>query len=215
MAEEKDKKIAEGQALSIVNEEADEHQVKGMKDMFTALLVENRKEYDRQVTDMKQLFLSVIEDNRRTFDTKVQELYSDLPRIVERTISNKVPSEDFIYLQGQEDSQMPASRDQVDKFTRLQAVTEIILGDNVRDLEGDIKAAQSRMHRNLDEDKNRISQIATEISEALQAASERINDSLNSLYDDLQSHFDKHDQKQAHHKLFSAYMGELSDKVKE
>jgi hypothetical protein len=148
-----------------------EGQLQGMKELFATMLVENKKDYDNQVNDMRSLFVNVLEENRRVFQMQLQDLYKNLPSLINNSLREQ--QEDGFILLADQPEQQVTDKNGVDRYSRLDAVKEIIVGGNMRDLKQNLASAQKELLQNYEEDKKKILEMAQEISGISEAGQKR------------------------------------------
>ena len=152
-----------------------EGQLQGMKELFATMLVENKKDYDNQVNDMRTLFVNVLEENRRVFQMQLQDLYKNLPSLINSSLREQ-NDEGFIVLADQHANQpVQQSGSGIDRYSRLDAVKEIIVGGNMRDLGQNMTETNKLLAKNFEEDKKKILEMAQEVSGLVDAMEQRLN----------------------------------------
>ncbi len=161
-----------------------EGQLQGMKELFATMLVENKKDYDNQVNDMRTLFVNVLEENRRVFQMQLQDLYKNLPSLINSSLREQ-NDEGFIVLADQQVNQPVQQGTGIDRYSRLDAVKEIIVGGNIRDLQQNLSEANKLLGQNFDEDKKKILEMAQEISGLVDAMEQRLNAKFKELIDQI------------------------------
>ena len=161
-----------------------EGQLQGMKELFATMLVENKKDYDNQVNDMRTLFVNVLEENRRVFQMQLQDLYKNLPSLINSSLREQ-QDDGFIVLADQQASLPAADSNGVDRYSRLDAVKEIIVGGNMRDLKLNLASAQKELLQNYEEDKKAILDMAQEISGLVDEMEQGINAKFKALIDEI------------------------------
>lgn len=172
-----------------------EGQLQGMKELFATMLVENKKDYDNQVNDMRSLFVNVLEENRRVFQMQLQDLYKNLPSLINNSLREQ-QEDGFILLADQPEHQV-TDKNGVDRYSRLDAVKEIIVGGNMRDLKQNLASAQKELLQNYEEDKKKILEMAQEISGMVDEMENRINAQLKALIEEITDNVSKYAQSYA------------------
>jgi len=161
-----------------------EGQLQGMKELFATMLVENKKDYDNQVNDMRTLFVNVLEENRRVFQMQLQDLYKNLPSLINSSLREQ-NDEGFIVLADQQVNQPVQSGSGIDRYSRLDAVKEIIVGGNIRDLQQNLADSNKLLAQNFEEDKKKILEMAQEVSGLVDAMEQRLNVKFKELIDQI------------------------------
>lgn len=173
-----------------------EGQLQGMKELFATMLVENKKDYDNQVNDMRTLFVNVLEENRRVFQMQLQDLYKNLPSLINSSLREQ-QEDGFIVLADQQASLPVADNNGVDRYSRLDAVKEIIVGGNMRDLKQNLASAQKELLQNYEEDKKSILDMAQEISGLVDEMEQRINAKFKALIEEITANITEYSQSYA------------------
>ncbi|OJJ21175.1 hypothetical protein BKI52_11450 [marine bacterium AO1-C] len=161
-----------------------EGQLQGMKELFATMLVENKKDYDNQVNDMRTLFVNVLEENRRVFQMQLQDLYKNLPSLINSSLREQ-NDEGFIVLADQQVNQPVQQGTGIDRYSRLDAVKEIIVGGNIRDLQQNLADSHKLLGQNFEEDKKKILEMAQEVSGLVDAMEQRLNAKFKELIDQI------------------------------
>lgn len=162
-----------------------EGQLQGMKELFATMLVENKKDYDNQVNDMRTLFVNVLEENRRVFQMQLQDLYKNLPSLINSSLREQ-QEDGFIVLADQQVSPpIIDSAGGVDRYSRLDAVKEIIVGGNIRDLKQELAGAQKQLIQHFEDDKKKILDMAQEISGLVDEMEQRLNAGFEELIEQI------------------------------
>lgn len=162
-----------------------EGQLQGMKELFATMLVENKKDYDNQVNDMRTLFVNVLEENRRVFQMQLQDLYKNLPSLINSSLREQ-QEDGFIVLADQQASPpIVDSAGGVDRYSRLDAVKEIIVGGNMRDLKQELVGAQKQLIQYFEDDKKKILDMAQEISGLVDEMEQRLNAKFKELIEQI------------------------------
>jgi hypothetical protein len=172
-----------------------EGQLQGMKELFATMLVENKKDYDNQVNDMRSLFVNVLEENRRVFQMQLQDLYKNLPSLINNSLREQ--QEDGFILLADQPEQQVTDKNGVDRYSRLDAVKEIIVGGNMRDLKQNLASAQKELLQNYEEDKKKILEMAQEISGMVDEMENRINAQLKALIEEITNNVSEYAQSYA------------------
>jgi hypothetical protein len=182
-------------------------QIAGMKELFTSMLVENKREYDKQVSDMKQLFVNILEENRHTFKQQLQEIQQALPQMIQKTV-NKQSQEDFILVANE------SERKEQIRMSKIDAVKEIILGMDMEQMNQKASKVNEQLDADYDAHINHLHQVGKEVSDSLKASIDRLNHVLERLSDEIVKALAKNDNHQAHRKIFSSFLNEMSEKIK-
>ncbi|MCS6820981.1 MAG: hypothetical protein NZ551_03845 [Microscillaceae bacterium] len=169
-----------------------EAQLQGMKELFTAMLVENKKEYDTQVRDLKSLFVNILEENRRVFQMQLQDLYKSLPQMITTSVKSS-QKEEVIFIAETKDT---PTKEQIEKYSRLDAVKEIILGKDIQNIEEQISQLHKQIKTQYEEDQQTIFQMAQFISDRISEMEKKVTQELNALCDRISQELGKHNQKQ-------------------
>lgn len=184
-------------------------ELKGMRELFTSMLVENKKEYESQVSSMKTLFTDILNESRRAFQLQIQELYSNLPQVIDHSLREK-QKEDYIILTDLEEGR---SREQMEKFSRLDAIKEIMLGNNIKDIAHKIKDIQQKLTTQYQENQQRIMTLATEISDQINAVENRITEETKQVIERVSEQLQQHKQQQAERRKNSQLLEELAERM--
>jgi len=182
-------------------------QITGMKELFTSMLIENKKEYDRQVNDMKQLFVNILEENRNTFKQQLEEIQRALPQMIQKTI-NKQAQEEFILVASE------SERKEQIRMSKIDAVKEIILGYDMEVMNEKAQKVNQQLDADCEMHLNHLHQIGQDVTSELKATIDRLNNVLARLSEEISKALAKNDHHQAHRKVFSSFLEELSAKIK-
>lgn len=190
------------------DQSAVEDQLKGMRDLFTSVMLETRKDYDNQINEFKSMFISALEDNKRDLQNQIQELKHSIPQIV--GTSETKNGEDYIMLTELED--VPV-KEHMEKYSRLEAVKEIILGTNLKDFNAQIKTLTKQLVQNTETSKQEIMQMAEEVSNELAKMDERINKAIETLIDTVGNALKSHKNTQANKNQVATWVQEISERI--
>ncbi|GAB4184749.1 MAG: hypothetical protein OHK0057_32750 [Thermoflexibacter sp.] len=182
-------------------------QITGMKELFTSMLIENKKEYDRQVNDMKQLFVNILEENRSTFKQQLEEIQRALPQMIQKTI-NKQAQEEFILVASE------SERKEQIRMSKIDAVKEIILGYDMEVMNEKAQKVNQQLDADYEAHINHLHEIGQDVTNELKATIDRLNNVLARLSEEISKALAKNDHHQAHRKIFSSFLDEVSEKIK-
>lgn len=186
-----------------------ENQLMGMKELFSQMLVENKKDYDRQVGDMKGLFVTILEENRKAFRDQLDDLSEALPKMLERKVSEN-QREGMIFLANPEDETEDGQQEKkVDKYNRIDAVKQIVLGGNMEDLEKSIYDIHKALDQKHDHQQQALLDVANQLEKQLANTSNMLTEAVAQMMDKFESALTYKDDDKAGRKLLSAYMREL------
>ena len=198
--------------IKIVREKSEEEiQVHGMKELFTSMVMENKKEYDRQLEDMKKLFFGVLEESRNSFKEQITLLSSSLSN--QRTIAQPSKDEEFIFLSEIEEKQA-STNPQIEKYRKLDAVSAIILGQEVDILTQRIHSASMLAEQNFQAGIQNMASILSELNTELEMASARISQNLETYMNELAEELNATHKRTTMREEFAALISELADKTR-
>jgi len=208
--EEKFQPIETFRELIVGNEQRpSEEQSLGMKELFTSMLVENRKEYDRQVNEMKNLFVGVLEENRKIFQEQLQALYDKLPTMIQETMQ-PMQQEDFLYVSNEKSN----NYQQTERLTRLNAVKELIGGNNFRDLEINLHDTAQSIEKNYTDQRKAILEMSEVVSQKVIELEKDFNEKIKKVAQDLSDIMSQQDTQKAQKNVAAGFFKEIASKIK-
>lgn len=154
-----------------------DNQIVGMKDLFTSILAENKREYNAQVSDMKDLFIGILEENRKAFQMQLQDLYDKIPTMISSSVQNN-QQEEHLYLTKYDEY---SDESQVERLSRINAVKEIILGNNIDEINDKLQLLSTKLTDIETENQQKIVNMTEETTNRLKQMEENISQRLNDL----------------------------------
>lgn len=191
-----------------------EAQLNGMKDLFASIIAQNKQDYANQLNEMKGIFTNILQENRLMFQQQIQELTQTLPSLVKENVA-ATQDEKFIYLTQQSTADLQRRHEEVNKMTRVDALKEIIGGQDVRTIEEKIaqlkNLQQQYQQQQIQMVQSWIQRIATELQAMQQRSDLYIEQSCVRIGTALQ----QHDKSQVQRRLFARMIQEVADRIAE
>lgn len=185
-----------------------EGQLKGMKELFSAMLVENKKEYDTQVSDMKNLFVDILEENRRVFQVQLQDLYKTLPNLINTNIKEQ-QEQDYIVVNENIEAQK-----QLDTYSRLDAIKQILLGYDIKQISQAVQETQVVLEKQYEEDQTHIMNLANQVSAEIDKMEKRVSETLNVFCEEIAQRLKSNDEKQADREIIADLLRNIATQIK-
>ncbi len=189
------------------DKKAIEAQITGMKDLFTSILAENRRDYERQVMEMKNVFVTILDENRNSFRQQLVELQTILPKMVQSSISQG-QKEGYVVLADES-----KEREHAQKYTKIEAVKEIILGNSIDQMHERVAAMDLSIERTYLQQGQALAALSHEVAENLDQTVQRLSASLDKLIEALQKALQNHDDQKAYRSVVASFFEEAGKKI--
>ncbi|WP_027000354.1 hypothetical protein [Eisenibacter elegans] len=187
-------------------------QIQGMKELFTAMLIENRKEYDTQVGEMKQIFVEALEQNRKVFQEQMQELYDKLPRMIQGASQQSTAEAAMQHILLTELTQQAAPAAQ-QGLSRLDAVKELIAGQQMKDIDKRLLKAQQEIGQVTDATHQALLSMTQTLSEEIRQMEEEFTQKMHQTVERISAKLHQNDQKQADKATAAQWIAEVAQKI--
>ncbi len=177
-------------------------QIQGMKELFATLIQQNKKEYEAQLQQIKSVFVDALTQTQQQYQQQVQEIIASLPHLIEKTLI-QAQDKNLIYLGNTTDE------DKIQKMEKIDAVTEIIAGEDLRSLQQQITHLQDTIQQTFNEDKQKLAEFQAFASQLLKQVLENIFSETENTYQRLQLLLAEQDQRLANKANTSTALHEL------
>ncbi len=177
-------------------------QIQGMKELFATLIQQNKKEYEAQLQQIKSVFVDALTQTQQQYQQQVQEIIASLPHLIEKTLI-QAQDKNLIYLGNTTDE------DKIKKMEKIDAVTEIIAGEDLRSLQQQITHLQDTIQQTFNEDKQKLAEFQAFASQLLKQVLENIFSETENTYQRLQLLLAEQDQRLANKANTSTALHEL------
>ena len=155
-----------------------ENQLKGMIDLFSNLLTQNKKEYDSQMNEIKSLVSGVAEENKTMFNQQLSEIILSIPKLVEKTILSKEEEKRMILESNNDDRT-------TNKFSRVDALKEIIAGDNLNEIEALLELLEKEAQLVQEQILNEFSKFEKQMNQFIVENENNLVKRLHSIENDI------------------------------
>ncbi len=189
------------------DKKAIEAQITGMRELFTSILIENRREYERQVGELKNLFVSILEENRNSFREQLRELQASLPKMVQHSV-NAGQKEGYVVLADEARERQLAT-----KYTKIEAVKEIILGQDIDHMYQRVNEASELIESLYLQQQQTLVELSKDISEQLNRTVEQLNAALDKLVSSLEYALQQQDSKKSYRSVISSFFEEAGKRI--
>lgn len=177
-------------------------QIQGMKELFATLIQQNKKEYETQLQQIKSVFVDALTQTQQQYQQQVQETIASLPHLIEKTLI-QAQDKNLIYLGNATDE------DKIQKMEKIDAVTEIIAGEDLRSLQQQITHLKDTIEQTFNEDREKLAEFQAFASHLLKQVLENIFTETENTYQRLQLLLSEQDQRLANKANTSTALHEL------
>jgi hypothetical protein len=177
-------------------------QIQGMKELFATLIHQNKKEYEMQLQQIKSVFVDTLTQTQQQYQQQVQEIISSLPNLIDKTLVN-AQDKNLIYLGNASDE------DKIKKMEKIDAVTEIIAGEELRTLQHHLTDLQDNIQQIFEKDKQNLTDFQNFAHQLLKQVLQNIFTETENTHQRLQLLLTEQDQRLANKANTSTALHEL------
>lgn len=177
-------------------------QIQGMKELFATLIQQNKKEYEAQLQQIKTLFIDALTQTQQQYQQQVQEIIHSLPHLIDKTLI-QAQDKNLIYLGN------ASEEDKVKKMEKIDAVAEIIGGEDIRNLQKQIIALQETVQQTLQSDNELLKEFQEHSQKLLSQTLQNILNQIEATYQRIQEQLYTQDQYLANKSNTSIALQEL------
>lgn len=177
-------------------------QIQGMKELFATLIQQNKKEYELQLQQIKSVFVDALTQTQQQYQQQVQDIISSLPHLIDKTLM-QAQDKNLIYLGNASDE------DKIKKMEKIDAVTEIIAGEELRNLQKQIIELQDNVQQTFEQDKEKLKEFQEYAHQRLFKVLQHLSAEIENTYQRLQLLLNEQDQRLANKANTSTALHEL------
>jgi hypothetical protein len=177
-------------------------QIQGMKELFATLIQQNKKEYENQLQQIKSVFVDALAQTQQQYQQQVQQIIDSLPHLIDKTLI-QAQDKNLIYLGN------ASEEDKVKKMEKIDAVAEIIGGEDMRLLQQQITALQDNIQQIFQSDKERLKEFQEYTQKLLAQVLQNILTQIETTYQNMQGLLAEQDQRLANKSNTSTALHEL------
>lgn len=177
-------------------------QIQGMKELFATLIQQNKKEYEMQLQQIKSVFVEALAQTQQQYQQQIQEIIHSLPHLIDKTLI-QAQDKNLIYLGNATDE------DKIQKMEKIDAITEIIAGEELRSLQKQITQLQDNIQQVFQQDKQKLTEFQAFANQLLKQVLESIFTEIENTYQRLQVLMAEQDQRLANKANTSTALHEL------
>lgn len=177
-------------------------QMQGMKELFATLIQQNKKEYETQLHQIKSLFVEALAQTQQQYQQQIEEIISSLPHLIDKTLI-QAQNKNLIYLGN------ATEEDKIKKMEKVDAVTEIIAGDDFRMLQQQVTELQDNIQQVFQQDKQNLKAFQDFAHELLGKVLQNIFTEIENTHQRLQTLLTEQDQYLANKANTSTALHEL------
>lgn len=188
--------------VEVVERNEVSQQIQGMKELFTSLLTQNKKEYEEQLNQMKQLFVETLTTTQQQFQQQITELTKTVPQLMDKTLL-EAQNKNLVYLGNLSETE------KADKMEKLDAVTELLSGEEIRQLQQQLQQVETNIKTTFEQDHQTVKNLQTSAQELFDTTVERLLAQVTKTQENLNQWFQVQDEKLAHRDTTSRSLQEF------
>ena len=180
-------------------------QVAGMRELFLGLISQNKREYDTQLTDMKIVFSSLLKETQNAFQDQVQMLSVNLSKISAHQLQLHKPEP--------LDPKIARSQSEFDEFSRVNALKEVLLGENLHHINAEIVNLRTELDAYYKESQEAIEQFSQEFEIGIKLLEQNMLEDVQQLIDKIQQALNEWNARAAQRQFVSQLFTHIADQL--
>lgn len=177
-------------------------QIQGMKELFATLIQQNKKEYETQLQQIKSVFVEALAHTQQQYQQQIQEIIASLPHLIDKALI-QAQNKNLIYLGN------ATEQEKIQKMEKIDAVTEIIAGEDLRKLQEQISNIQDNIEQIFNKDKEKLTEFQNYAHQLIKQVLDKIFAEIENIYQNIQNLLTEQDQRLANKTNTSTALHEL------